>query len=65
MTLEFDVLQLKDANQEKHMQTLLMSMFYELGLVSHFKIPDATLARYCILSLLKTKQISNQQACIT
>jgi len=45
-TLDFNVLDYKDANQEVMMQTLIMTMFYELDVARIFKIPEVTLARH-------------------
>eukprot|EP01122_Echinamoeba_exundans_P012849 TRINITY_DN54_c0_g1_i3.p1 TRINITY_DN54_c0_g1~~TRINITY_DN54_c0_g1_i3.p1 ORF type:complete len:512 (+),score=89.52 TRINITY_DN54_c0_g1_i3:1037-2572(+) len=48
-TLDFDVLPFKDRGDEEHVYLLLMNMFHDLGLIEHFKIPEANLYRFLVL----------------
>jgi hypothetical protein len=58
-TLEFNLFPYKEANDEQHLFMLLMIMFYELGLVERFKIPDTVLYRSVTFLILSFRPHSH------
>ncbi|XP_049849760.1 high affinity cGMP-specific 3',5'-cyclic phosphodiesterase 9A-like [Schistocerca gregaria] len=48
-TLEFNVFPIKESNNEHEAYLYLMNMFYDLGLIQTFNIPEATLYRFLVM----------------
>lgn len=56
-TLEFNLFPYKETSNEQHLFLLLMIMFYELGLVERFKIPEEILYRFIFTVCRKYREV--------